>query len=188
MRAYASHGGLGGEGAACGLRGFTLIELIATMTILATLSIVSGTIVNSAVESYSQGSELVDLHNAASLAMERLVRDIRSLPPNVNNQPDISSFAPSAMTWDNGSHSIAVTNGQLVYTRDGVSRVLLDNVSSISLKAYGQDNVQLSSTLSGSACEAIRRIEMTISVAQGSVSNTIRTRIFLRCMMFENIQ
>ncbi len=158
------------------------------MTVLSTLGIVSGTLVMNAIGAFSQGSELVDIHNNASLAMERLVRDIRSLPPNANNQPDISSFAPSAMTWDNGSHSIAVQNGQLIYTANGVSRALLDNVSSLSLVAYGQNNTKLASTLSGSDCEAIRRIEIAITVAKGDVSNTIRTRIFLRCMMFENTQ
>ena len=163
---------------------FTLIEAIATMVILSTLGIVSGGMVMSAMQSYSQGSVRAEIHNEASLAMERLVREIRSLPAKPDGNPNISELHPSSMIWTGTTHSIALVNNQLLYTQSGTARVLLSDVTGFTLRAYGVQNTPLAPTLIGDACNDIRRISLTISVTRANSTNTIQTRVFLRCMMY----
>ena len=63
------------------------------------------------------------------------------------------------------------------------AQVLLQDVASFSVQAFDESNNALPATLSGSGCDAIRRLQITITLQRHGVSHTLRTKLFLRALM-----
>ena len=169
-------------------RGFTLIEAIAAIVVLAIVSSASTSIVWAAVHSFEKGAETARLQSEASIAMERMIRDLRAVPLNADGAPDISSVTAGSITWNNGTRSLALSGSDLVLTVSGAERVLLSNVTAFGVQAYDEANNAMASSLSGSACDPVRRLSLQVDVARGEASSTVRTKVFLRCMMLEGVQ
>jgi prepilin-type N-terminal cleavage/methylation domain-containing protein len=167
-------------------RGFTLIEAIATITVLAALGSVSSTIIYTAVSAYTQASIAAQLHAEASTAMERLMSELDKIPLDAGASgvaPDIASVSATAMTW-NTNYSVTLSGTQLgLVVAGAASSVLLDNVSSFAVATYDESNAALGATLSGTGCDPIRRILLTITVTSNGVSSTLRSKIFIRSTM-----
>ena len=60
---------------------------------------------------------------------------------------------------------------------------LLEDVSSFSIQAYDEDNAALAATLTGAACDPIRRIELDLTLQRTGVSTSLRTKLFVRSTM-----
>ena len=169
-------------------RAFTLIEAIAAMVVLAVVSTALSGVVWAAVRSFDEGAESARMHSEASIAMERMTRDPRAIPLAASGAPDISGVGESSITWDAATRSIAMVNDELVLTVDGVPAVLLSDVSAFQVRAFDASNAPLATTLSGSATEPIRRLSLELTTARGRAGATVRTKVFLRCMMLEDMQ
>ncbi len=168
-------------------RGFTLIEAIASIVVLAIVSSTSSSVIWAAVQSYQHGAETARLQSEASIAMERMTRELRAVPLNATSAPDISSITSSSITWDNSTRVLSLTGTDLVLTVSSVDSVLLSDVISFSVQAYNAANTAMAPTLNGSACDPIRRVSLQIDVARGEASSSVRTKVFLRCMMLEGL-
>ncbi|MCA9300281.1 MAG: prepilin-type N-terminal cleavage/methylation domain-containing protein [Phycisphaerales bacterium] len=166
-------------------RGITLVEAVATMVILATVSGVVSGIVWAGVRAFDEGAESARLHNEASMAMERMVRDLRAVPLDDTDTPDITSLTAESITWDGSTRTLALDGSDLVLTVAGESGVLLRDVSGFSINAYDGSNNAMASTLTGIQTDEIRRLSLEVTASRGRASATIRTKIFLRCMMLE---
>lgn len=172
-------------------RGFTLIEAIASIVVLAVVASTSTSVVWAAVHSFEQGAETARLQSEASIAMERMIRDLRAVSligtDTGTNTPDISSVTAGSITWNGSTRSLALSGSDLVLTVNGTGRVLLEGVTAFSVQAYNGANTAMATTLSGSACDPIRRLSLQVDVARGEASSSVRTKVFLRCMMLEGV-
>jgi Tfp pilus assembly protein PilW len=158
------------------------------MVILAIVSTVLSGVVWAAVRAYDEGAESARLHTEASIAMERMVRDLRAVPLNAGGEPDIASISPEAITWDNASRSLALVGSDLVLTIDGEEGVLLSDVTGFALRGFDASNNPMASSLSGAATGPVRRLTIALTTARGRASSAVRTKVFLRCMMLEDMQ
>lgn len=166
--------------------GFTLIEAVTTMTIVAVLVAISAPIVASSVDGYAAAATRGELAVAQSAALERIACEVRDIPlrSGVSTAaPAIESVGPGSITWSTNS-SLSQVGTTLRLTLGGSTpRTLLTDVESFAIQAFDEDNASLGGSLSGDSCDAIRRLSFTVTTARGGVSETMRTRCFLRCTM-----
>lgn len=152
-------------------RGFTLLELLLTITMLMILGSVVGpvlgNIVHSATFVWARGDSLAD----ARIAIERLVMELRLLP-SISSLTSIgnSNLAFQYPAGTNLQYWLSGTNFQ----RN--SNVLVSDVSALTF-SYFDEQGSITSTLGN-----VRSIGIQISVLppSGGEIMTLRTRVFLR--------
>lgn len=64
------------------LNGFTLIEMVISITILGIVASLSALIINRSVEGYDATARRAKLHSSARLAIDRIAREVRQALPN----------------------------------------------------------------------------------------------------------
>jgi prepilin-type N-terminal cleavage/methylation domain-containing protein len=167
-------------------RGFTMVEAIATLTVLGVLASVSANLIYTATTSYRDAATRAQLSDEVSVAMDRIARRLTSIDRDTGAAlvaPEISSVTPTSIVW-NGNYSLTLTAGQLLLVENGgTSRVLLDNVTAFSVSAFNESNGALAGTLSGAATQPIRRLRVQVTVQRVGVSETVRTKLFIRSTM-----
>jgi type II secretory pathway pseudopilin PulG len=167
-------------------RAFTLIEAIATITILAALGSVATSMILSATTSWRDAAVTGQLHDELSTAMERLAKELRAIPTDTTAPgpaPLIASLTPTAIAYGAAS-AVALAGSNLELIDSGAPPVtLLGDVAGFSVTAFGDDGAALSATLAGTDCQQIRRIGVQITLHRQGVTHTLRTRIFLRSTM-----
>jgi prepilin-type N-terminal cleavage/methylation domain-containing protein len=165
-------------------RGFTLVEAITATVVLAVLGSVTSGIIYSAVTNYTRASLSAQLHSEASVTLDRVVRELRMIrddPGVPGAQPNILSVTDSAIEWGPGS-ALALAGGDLMLTENaGPARVLARDVTQFALAVFDENNAPIALPLAGAACQPIRRVEVTLTLARSGVSSTVRTKLFLRC-------
>lgn len=165
------------------LRGFTLIELIATIVVLAVLGSITSLLVLNAVDGYSGAATLAQLHGEASIALDRAVRELRKIELDsvaTGVAPNISSVTPTSIAWEPNS-SLSLSGAQLMFVDNGATAaVLLDDVSALSITTYDESNASLPASLAGDQCDPIRRIALDVTLQRHGVSETLRTKVFIR--------
>lgn len=167
-------------------RGFTLVETICSLVIVATIGSVSSGIIYTAIESYRDASTRAQLHNDCSAAFDRLTKVLWSIPRDTSATvvaPLISSTTATSISW-NTNWTLTLSGSQLLLTEaGGTARPVLENVTAFSITCYDESNTALAANLSGSATQAIRRIKMQVTVSKQGSSETLRTRVFIRSLM-----
>ncbi len=170
-------------------RAFTLVESIAAMVVVGFVATIGAQLTLRASRDYVEAARGAELHATLSNAIDRLDRDLREIrldPDAADIGPDIDSLTASSITWDTagGTCSVSLSGTQLRLAEDGDSAVaLLDDVSAFTVAAYNDAGSALTLPLSGNACDAIRRIQITITVTRDGRSDTLRTRVFLRATL-----
>lgn len=163
-------------------RGFTLVEAITTMVVLAIIGSVTSGMLLSGVTGYRDAATSAQIHAEASAALDRIVRELREVPLDAG-APDIESVTSNSITWATNS-SLTVSGSKLrLSIAGGTAQTLLDSVSSFSVQTYNESNTALSASLSGAGCAPIRRVQLQVTVTRQGVSQTLRTRVFLRRAM-----
>jgi len=163
-------------------RGFTLVEAIATITIIATIMAVVSRVIFVSVDAYAAATTRAELNAALSSAMERVCAELRQIPlvSGGSAAPDLASVSATSITWSTNS-TLALTRSNLTLAiAGGSASTLLNNVTALSLTCYDESNAALAATLSGSACTPVRRVEITLSSQRDGITETLRTRVFLR--------
>ncbi|GEM_PF-853618 len=166
-------------------RAFTLVEMVATITIIATLITVVSPLILTSMDSYASSAIRAEMVSASSTCLERVTAEVRQIPLRAGQssaKPAVDSVTSSSIMWStNSSIELSGTDLQLTIA-GGTPRLLLSNVAGFVVQTYDESNTALAALLSGSACDAIRRVQFTITVTRGGVTETLRTRVFLRCM------
>ncbi len=167
--------------------GFSLVELIAAMVVLSTIAAAVGAMMPTMASGSRDAILRGELHEEASTTVERLVREWRAIDLNSSVSPtiapSISSATANSLTWASGS-SISLSGTSLMLTLPGSSaKVLQPNVGSLTLTYYNESNSALTPPLSGSACYAIRRIGIDLTLTRDGTSERVRTKVYIRSTM-----
>lgn len=165
---------------------FTLVEMIAAITIIAALGSFSSGIVYSAVRSYRDAATRAVLHSDASTAFDRAFRVLHSISRDTTASvvaPMISSVSATAITWDSND-TLSLSGSQLMLTENGgTPRAILNDVSAFTVTAYDESNAALAATLSGAATQAVRRLQLDVTLTRHGISETLRMKVYIRCTM-----
>ncbi|MBC7771285.1 MAG: hypothetical protein H7210_02200 [Pyrinomonadaceae bacterium] len=157
--------------------------MIATMAILAVVMTVTSMMLWTATSGFSAGSMSDQLHTDASMSLERIVREFRGIPRKpASFAPDITSVTSTAITWNTNSTLTLTGTNLMLRELGGPSRLLLADVSSLSLRCYDESNTALPTSLAGSSCDAVRRISITLTLRRSGVLETARTKVFIRSL------
>jgi prepilin-type N-terminal cleavage/methylation domain-containing protein len=171
-------------------RAFTLIESMATVAVLATLGSIASFLILDAVDGYSEAATSAQLHAELSIALDRLLREVRHIELDsgaTGIAPNITGVSSTSTTWqdsDADSYSFAKSASVIDLQVDGgASAVLLSDVSGLTVRAFDEDNTELGLPLAGAACDAVRRISVEISLLRNGVSESLRSKVFIRSTM-----
>jgi hypothetical protein len=68
-----------------------------------------------------------------------------------------------------------------MYTENGgTSAVLQTDVTAFAVQTYDESNATLAASLSGSGCDPIRRVQLTLTAQRHGVTQSLRTKLFIR--------
>ena len=173
-------------------RGFTLIESMATVAVLATLGSIASFLILDSVDDYSETATTAQLHAELSIAMDRAMREIRKIEADSGASgvaPNITSVnaADNDIQWtdsDSDAYSLSLSGSDLMLEVDGGgSAVLMSDVAAFTVLTYDEDDGALAAPLSGAACDDIRRVVLNVTVQRNGVTESLRTRVFIRSTM-----
>lgn len=164
--------------------GFTLIESMATIVILATLSSSASFLIITAVDGYLEATTRAQLHSELSIAMDRIVRELRHIPLDPNGAtpvPDITLIQSDFISWNAASaYALSYLAPPNLQLQAPVMGDLLNDVTAFTIAAYDEDNALLVLPLGDVPSEAARRIEVTITLTRSGVTESLRTKVYLR--------
>ncbi len=166
-------------------RGFTLVESIATIVVLVIISGVSSGIILQATDGYVEAATQARLASEASVAMDRLAREVRKIPLDTGVAgvaPDITLVTSTYLGWD-ANNSISLSGSDLMLKLNATPRIITSDVTGLVIKVYDESNADLGQPLGGAACDAIRRVEFDLTVARQGVETRVRSRVFVRSTM-----
>jgi hypothetical protein len=170
-------------------RAFTLVEAITTLVILALIGGAASRIVFQSFSALNDASTRNDMHNQLAAAMERISAELRTMEIKASSNPatpDITACTASALTFKNTSaatRTISLSGSALVITGDAAAtQTIASGVSAFTIQAYDASNAALPASPSAAQIDTIRRIQVTITATSGSMTETIRSKLFLRCM------
>ncbi len=98
---------------------------------------------------------------------------------------DAAAAAPGS---DTASATHAGPNRQAIVAAvlnpvSATTGVLVDDVTAFAVRSFDESNAPLGANLSGAACDPIRRVELELTLQRHAVSQTTRTRTFIRSTM-----
>ena len=167
-------------------RAFTLVEMLASITILAIVAGVGTGLIWQGVASCRTAANMPQTHAELSAAMERLTRELRSIEPRAGAgvaTADIDAVAADAIEWGAGD-GVSLEGTDLMLADDGgTPRVLLRNVVSLAVRVYAADGAEIATPIAGAACDQVRRVSLTIRVSRDGSTDTLRSQVFIRSLM-----
>lgn len=173
------------RGRASGRRGFTLVEMAATMSIVAVVSATAAMVLARAAEGYASAATRSRLHAEVSTGLDRLVREIRQIPVDAEGSPPsprISRVDRDGLEYDGGR--IERSGGEVrLGTNGSAPAPLLENVVAFTVEAFDGEGEAIALPATEEACAGVRRIVITISVERDGVRETLRGAAHLRGTM-----
>lgn len=162
-------------------KGFTLLEIILSISLVAILFALSAIILDRGVDSFASISERGAKNQDARFAMERMVRELILVEAGPGGelqviQPNRVDFRDSQ-----GLNTDFRLNGT---TLQRGNDPLLESVTALTFTGYQSNNNTTQ------AAPQVRRIQIQLSaLPQGETAPlTLRTEIFLRTDLYENFQ
>jgi prepilin-type N-terminal cleavage/methylation domain-containing protein len=155
--------------AAKAVRGFTLIEMIIVITIIAVISVMAGQVVASGLKMMLTAQQVVDADWQAKLALESMVREIR----NIRSRADMTTTSSTTLAFNdiNGDAiTYAYSGGALTKN----SQIIASGVASFSFTYYDVNY----NTTTTPANVAI--VYMQIGINADNSNTTYQTQLYLR--------
>ena len=172
--------------------GFTLIESIATIVVLATLGSAASFLIINSVDAYLNASTSAQLQAEVSIALDRAVRELRRIPLDPASPgiaPNIVGMNPAWIKWQDASGNdfqLLKSGGssELKLEVDGNGTiVLLSDVTTFWVRAYDEDNALLPLVCAGDPCHLIRRIRLDLTVERNGISQSMHAKAYIRSTM-----
>jgi prepilin-type N-terminal cleavage/methylation domain-containing protein len=164
---------------------FTLVEVVATVVILAVIGSLASRTLMTGMNGYLTAATRAQLHSELSMALDRMAREIRKIPIRSSYgaiAPNIDAVRSDQLDW--GTSRLSRAGAQLTFIDNGASSaVLLSDVTAFSIQTYDESGAALNQTLNNAACDPIRRIRVQITLQRAGVTETLGTSVFLRCTM-----
>ena len=111
-------------------RGFSLIEMVAAITLLGIMGIFSTQFITSITSSAQQTTSQKGLVDDAKLAMEYLIRETRVASEDANSIAYSSSPTTTSITFDKyNGYTVDTNNTGINYAWDSTSKTLTDRKS-----------------------------------------------------------
>ena len=149
--------------------GFTLIELIMVIVISGIVAVMASKGLLVAAQAYLGSRNAIDANWQGEFALERMVRDIRS----VRSPSDISTASASQFTFtDTSGGSVSYTLSGSSLLRNG--QILADGVNSVTF-TYFDDTGTSTGTLAN-----IRYVTASLNITLNNSNYTIATTIYPR--------
>lgn len=173
--------------------GFTLVETVATIVIMSIIALGASRVLREVMTRYTTAATQSALHDALSGAMERIVVELRTIGQRASTSPtapDITTFTSNSIVFNAGTsrEALNITSGHLVLETQvsGVttSNILVDGSNrtlTLTIEAFDKDNTSLTLPLADTS--TVRRIRVTLSATWNGVTETVRTKVYIRSMM-----
>lgn len=163
-------------------QGFTLIEMVTTLTMLAVMAALAAPYLSLGAEAYNASS--ASLHTLGKLrnASERLVREIREIDRQPSGEYSVTiNQNPLVFTRQDGEQvtiNVAAPLVTLSYSSvSGVTPILTDEVSSLTFAYWQSDGI---TAANDGADVAFIEFELQLDPGAGGSPYAHRTRIALR--------
>ncbi len=163
-----------------GKEGFTLIEIVLVLVIIAVLAGILIEPLRQGIQSYVGIETRADLTSQAREATSRIVREIRNIQKKANDKPNITSADATSITFvDHRDTTISFSLSGNTVLRD--TNILTDKVSSFQVRYFDGNNGEISSPLDTEAKrDAVRRILVIMAMQEGTETVTMTGQAFLR--------
>lgn len=173
--------------------GFTLIESIATIAVLAILGSIASFLVIDAVDGYVGATASAQLHSEGSIALDRIMRELRKIELDPDAAPTIAPHIDAAtansMNWDSatGAYSLSwsTTAGDpvMLAVDGGAAIILVDDVTGFTIDTFDHTNAPLPAVPTPAEREQIRRIAVSVTVLRSGITQSVQTKLFIRSTM-----
>ncbi|MBY0312652.1 MAG: prepilin-type N-terminal cleavage/methylation domain-containing protein [Phycisphaerales bacterium] len=167
-------------------RAFTLVEAITTIVIIAIVSTISATLVRGGMNVYDSAATRAELSDRLSVAMDRITTELRTMDQTGStgsNQASISALTTSSITFtaSGATRTISLSGTNLLLSGSLVaSAVLAPDITTFSLLGFDSTNTALPASPSAPQIATLRRIQITISATRNGITETLRTKVFIR--------
>jgi len=161
--------------------GFTLVEMVAALAVLALLAAIVGPLLANGARAYNDSAAAVHTLSKLRVASERLVREIREIRRDGSGNFDISlPLSPTTLQFvKTDSQQVTISTAAplvtLAYTGIAGTPILSDEVSTLSFNYFQSDG---SLPASGNADVAFIEFELVLTHAGNNYAQ--RSRIALR--------
>jgi hypothetical protein len=122
--------------------------------------------------------------------MDRIMRELRKIELDSGASgvaPNIVGVDSTYVAWQDSegdNYSVVFFGGVINLQWDGGGGAqLLSDVGTMDVKAFDEDNTELGLPLAGAACDDIRRISVDITLSRNGVSQSQRSKAFIRSTM-----
>ena len=163
-----------------GTGGFTLIEIVIVCVLIGIIAAVIIPPLHQGAQSFTASETRGDLTSQARQASTRIVRELRNIQKEPNNTPNITTAAASSITFvDVLDNTITFSLSASTLQRN--SNPLVAQVSSLQFRYFNGTNAELTALpLSATDRDNVRRIMMTLTLAEGSLTVSVTEQTFLR--------
>ena len=161
--------------------GFTLVEMVAALTVLALLAAIVGPLLSNGVRAYNDSASALHTLSKLRVASERLLREIREIRRDGSGNFDISlPLSPTTLQFfktDSEQVTISTTAPllTLAYAGIGGTPVLSDEVS-----AFSFSYIQADGSLPATDNSDVAFIEFELVLTHAGNNYPQRSRIALR--------
>ncbi len=151
--------------------GYTLVEMVAVMTILSVVGLVSSYVIIESMKVYARTAPAMDASYQALLSVQRMKHDIRDM----KDTDSITTFTATALTFDDSSDTTiaySLSGGDLL--RDG--DLLAQGVTSLSFSYWKSDGT------SASVADDLHLVEIDLTVESRAEPYRLQTAVFPRTL------
>lgn len=157
------------------------------MTLFAIVGVIASRIVFQAYAAHDAAVLRAELAGDLNNAMDRITTELRTMGQKAGTTPaapDISALTASSITFGAGgsTRTITLTGSNLQLTAETGTAVLAGNVTAFTLQAYDTSNAALPASPTAAQLLTARRVQITLTATKNSVTETLRTKVFLRCV------
>jgi len=151
------------------MQGFTLVELLITITILGVLSVLMLPVIQTGFNGYFTARNITEANWQAEMALERMTRDIRDIP------------SPSSISVANSNQLtfVGATNNSVSYTLSGTNLLLNGNILAQGVNSVTFGYFTSAGAVAGTIA-SICYVTITLNITDNNVNYTLQTTVNLR--------